>query len=118
MKQEILELSEKLLKSNELFLKIYIEGREQGTTHDFQEEIKPYANEIKILNEKWSEKTKSWLNKNDFKHLHVKQIDTTSAHIDQLSIQCFFPETSRTRFLNAQRTVEFFLLELIKELKK
>lgn len=118
MIEEIQELSEKLLNYNQVFLKTYLEGRENGITHDFQEVIKPFVHEVKHINEEWNEKTKKWLTKKDFKHLHVKQIDTTSDHIDQLSIQCFFPETSRSRFLNANRTVEYFLIELLNELKK
>jgi hypothetical protein len=118
MNEEILQLSEKLLHFNETFLKTYIESREKGSTHDFQEDIKPFVNDVKKINLDWNKKTKEWLAKKDFKHLHMRQIDTTSDHIDQISIQCFFPETSRSRFLNAQRTVEYFLLELIKELKK
>lgn len=118
IKLEVLNLSEKLLQYNRIFLKTYLEGREKGITHDFQEVVKPFVHEVKQLNEEWKEKTKNWLSREDFKHLHLQQVETTSDHIDQLSIQSFFPESSRSRFLNANRTVEFFLLELLKELKK
>jgi hypothetical protein len=118
MNDDILMLSEKLLKINRRLLNIYLETREKGINHDFQEVIKPFANEVKEVNEEWNVKTKKWLGEKNFKHLHVKQADTTTDHLNQISIQAFFSETSRSRFLNANRTVEYFLLELIKELEK
>lgn len=118
MSAEILVLTKKLLNYNHLFMKYYEEARENGTSHDFHEVIKPFANEVKKVSQEWGILLKNWLVKNPQKHLHLKQIDTTLDHIDQLSIQAFFPKTSRSRFLNANRTVEFFLLEILKELEK
>ncbi|MEC1521453.1 DUF1798 family protein [Neobacillus niacini] len=118
MRAEILVLTKKLLNYNHLFMKYYQEARENGTSHDFHEVIKPFANEVKKVSQEWATLLKNWLVKNPQKHLHLKQIDTTLDHIDQLSIQAFFPKTSRSRFLNANRTVEFFLLEILKELEK
>ncbi len=118
MSEEVLRLTEKLLEYNHLFLKYYQEGREGGVTHDFDVVIKPFADEVKIINDAWKIAMKNWLPKINHKHLHLKQIDTTSEHIDQLSIQSFFPKTSKTRFLNAHRTVEYFLEEILKESKK
>jgi hypothetical protein len=118
MSEEILQLTKKLQNYNHLFMKYYEEAREKGITHDFHEVIKPFANEVKGVMDEWSTLMKNWLQNNPQKHLHFKQIDTTSEHIEQLSIQAFFPKTSRSRFLNANRTVEYFLLEIIKELEK
>jgi len=117
MSDEILELTEKLLHYNELFLKNYRKGRETGITHDFYNEIKPFADEVKEINDKWNRAMKKWLPTANTLHLHLTQIDTTSAHIDQISVQSFFPETSKSRFLNMQRSVEFVLAEVIKEVK-
>ncbi|MFS0776343.1 DUF1798 family protein [Neobacillus sp. 3P2-tot-E-2] len=118
MSEEILELTKRLLNYNHSFMNYYEEAREKGTIHDFHEVIKPFANEVKKVAQEWAVLMKSWLVINPQKHLHLKQIDTTLDHIDQLSIQAFFPKTSRSRFLNANRTVEFFLLEIVKELEK
>ncbi|MGG3469610.1 YppE family protein [Neobacillus pocheonensis] len=114
MSVEIMDLTEKLLQYNRLFLKYYREGREQGIKYDFHETIKPFANEVKEVNENWKEVMKDWLKKASIKHIHLKQIETTSEHIEKLSIQCFFPESSKTRFLNTNRTVEYFLTEILK----
>ena len=118
MSEEILDLTKKLLNYNHLFIKYYEEAREKGTSPDFHEVIKPFADEVKLVAKEWGAFLKSWLVNNPQKHLHLKQIDTTLDHIDQLSIQAFFPKTSRSRFLNTNRTVEFFLLKIVKELEK
>ncbi|MCM3724365.1 YppE family protein [Neobacillus cucumis] len=118
MSEEILDLTEKLLHYNELFLKNYREGRETGVTQDFHGVIKPFADEVKAMNDKWNKAMKIWLSTANTQYLHLKQIDTTSAHIDQLSVQSFFPETSKSRFLNTHRAIEFILSEVEKEVKK
>jgi hypothetical protein len=117
MSEEIIPLTEKLLYYNGLFMKNYQEGRETGIKYDFYEVVKPFANEVKDINDQWKRAMKKWLSETDYKHLHLKQVDTTAEHIEQLSIQSFFPETSKTRFLNANRTVEYFLLEILKVVK-
>ncbi|EKN69565.1 hypothetical protein BABA_09071 [Neobacillus bataviensis LMG 21833] len=118
MSEEILYLTEKLLEYNRLFLKYYQEGREKGITHDFEDVIKPFANEVSVINDQWKKVMNEWLSRSNHKYLHLKQIDTTSEHIEQLSIQAFFSKTSKSRFLNSQRTVEYFLLEVVKEIKQ
>ncbi|WP_180960287.1 YppE family protein [Neobacillus cucumis] len=118
MSEEILQLTEKLLQYNELFLKNYQAGRETGITHDFNEVIKPFVDEVKEINDQWNRAIKEWLPKVDTQYLHLKQIDTTSSHIEQLSVQSFFPETSKSRFLNFHRAVEYVLSEVVRELRK
>lgn len=118
MSEEILQLTKKLLSYNTLFMEYFKEARENGTTHDFHEVIKPFANNVNTTANEWAALMKNWLAKSPKKHLHPKQIDTTLEHIEQLSIQAFFPKTSKSRFLNANRTVEYFLLEILKELEK
>lgn len=117
MSDEISRLTEKLLQYNQLFLKYYQEGRDKGIKYDFHDVIKPFADEVKGINDQWKKEMGDWLEKSSHKHIHMKQIQTTSEHIEQLSIQSFFPETSLKRFLNTNRTIEFFLMELLKAIK-
>ncbi|WML40335.1 DUF1798 family protein [Neobacillus sp. OS1-2] len=118
MAEEILNLTEKLLQYNHLFIKYYQDGRETGITHDFENVIKPFVDEVSVITNQWKNAMKMWLSGSNHKHLHLKQIETTAEHIEQLSVQAFFPKTSKSRFLNSGRTVEYFLLEVIKEVKQ
>lgn len=118
MEEEIINLTEKLLKYNEKFRSIYQEAREQEIKQDFLNVIKPFSEEVKRVNMLWKEKMTDWLAKHFRKTLHLHQVKSTSEHIEQMSIQAFFPETSKSRFINANRTVEYFLLEILKEMRR
>ncbi|MDF2857211.1 MAG: hypothetical protein K0Q87_3062 [Neobacillus sp.] len=118
MNDDITHLTKKLLEFNRQCLKYYEKARETGISEDFNDVVKPFANEVKLTIAKWSIEMQKWLKQSPQKHIHIKQIVTTSDHLEQISIQAFFPNTSRKRFLNANRTVEFFLLEIVKELEE
>jgi hypothetical protein len=118
MTEEIAHITKKLLDFNRLCLEYYEKARETGVSEDFNNVVKPFANEVKLTTAKWSVEMQKWLKQSPQKHIHMKQIETTSDHLEQISIQAFFPKTSRTRFINANRTVEFFLLEIINELEE
>lgn len=117
MNEQLIELTEQLLKYNQDFLTLYTEGRETNEQKDFFEYVKPFADEVAKVNKEWTTRLRVWLDENKQNHLYPHQVDSISEHIERLSIQAFYPETSKTRFLNAQRTVEYFLKELGEELK-
>lgn len=112
------ELTERLFTYNREFLKLYQEARDSREKKDFNLVIKPFVNEVKLVNDEWKASMKNWLSDYSPKHIHLKQIDSISEQIEQISVQAFFPETSKTRFLNVQKTIEFFLGEVLKELEK
>lgn len=118
MSKEIIQITETLLQHNRLFLEYYQEARETGTTKDFHVIIKPFADEVKAVTDQWKGIMKKWLAETSPKHIHLKQIDTTAEHMEQLAIQCFFSNTSKKRFLDTNRTVEYFLQEILKEVGK
>lgn len=118
MVKQITLLTEQLFEYNCLFLKLYKETREKQEQKDFYTIVKPFADEVKIVNDNWSKYLKEWLKGNSKQHLHIQQVDSIYEHIERLSIQAFYPKTSKSKFLNSQRTVDYFLSELLIELKK
>ncbi len=118
MQEELIQLTKQLFDYNQRFLTYYHEVRETGEQKPFFEFVKPFADEVAKVNGDWKTLMKVWLNENETSHLHLHQLESVSEHIERLSIQAFFPETSRSRFLNAQRTVEYFLTETISQMKK
>ncbi|OIK17090.1 hypothetical protein BIV60_00765 [Bacillus sp. MUM 116] len=118
MKEQLSKLTLKLLHYNQICLNHYQNVRETGIKQDFYQVIKPFADEVKAASGEWKKLTKNWLRENERKHIHEKQIDLTAEHLSDLSIQAFFPETSRTRLTNTNRTVEYFLTAIVKELGK
>jgi hypothetical protein len=90
--------------------------RKEQKAKDFYQTVKPFADEVKPVNDAWKIDMTLWLKENSPKRLNINQVNSTSDQIEQLSVQAFFPETSKSRFLNTQRTIEFFLTEVLLEL--
>ncbi|WP_042355303.1 DUF1798 family protein [Bacillus rubiinfantis] len=112
---KIVELTRELLDYNCLFLEYFQEVRSSGVKHEFHQKIKPFVDSVDAVVQDWEIVMKRWLLENQSKYIHVRQVDTTVDHIEKLAIQCFFPETSKSKFLNSQKTVEFFLKEVLNE---
>ncbi|MCD4840372.1 YppE family protein [Neobacillus sedimentimangrovi] len=118
MQEELYNKTEKLIMYHKIYMENFHEVKETGDKKDFYEIIKPFVDEVKAVNDEWNMLMKKWLSEASPKTIHLKQIDTISSYIEQLSIQSFFSETSKKRFLDMYRTVEYFLLEVKKELQK
>lgn len=118
MNEEIVQLTEELLNYNRLFLHYFEEARLQTERKDFYQVVKPFADEVKKVMDDWSMYLLKWLKTSNSKHLNINQVTSTCGLIEQLSVQAFYPETSKSRFLNSQRAIEYFLSEVVKEVKK
>lgn len=118
MQEQLIQLTEQLADFNQRFLNYYNEAREKREQKPFYEFVKPFATEVAKVNECWNSLLKAWLRENQANHLNQHQADSVSEHIERLSIQAFYPETSRSRFLNAHRTVDYFLNEVLNHIKK
>ncbi|RTR30534.1 DUF1798 family protein [Robertmurraya yapensis] len=114
----LLTLTKKLLDYMEFISNKYDEVKISGVRGDFFTEVKPFADEVKEINDKWSELASSWIASNRPKNLHVKQIESSTEQIEMLSVQAFYPETSKTRFINYVQSVRFILTTLIVQLEK
>lgn len=84
-------------------------SKERG---DFFTEVKPFADAVKEVNDEWQLLARTWIKENMPKHLHEKQIESTYEQIEMLSVQAFYPDTSRTRFINTLQSVRFILNSL------
>ncbi|WP_042457748.1 DUF1798 family protein [Neobacillus dielmonensis] len=116
MEEQLLNLTEELLTYNQLCLKYFQEVRETQKEQDFYQVVKPFADKVKSVKDEWQVMMKDWVEKKSPKHIHRNQIETISDHIERNSIQAFFPGTSKALFLNANRTIKYFLEEVIKEI--
>lgn len=118
MTEEIIQLSERLLKYNHLFYSNYLAAREENIRNDFENIVKPFADEVKVVNDKWSRILKIWIDENKPINFNKRQVESIHEQIERHSIHCFFAETSRKRFLDTHKTIEYFLTGIMKELKK
>jgi hypothetical protein len=118
LKNDILELSKKLLEEVETAHKRFQHSKEAGVRGDFHSEVKPFADKVKVAADAWRESAGRWVRENRPKNLHANQIETAADYLEVISVQAFFPETSKKRFLDQIQSVEFILNSMIISLEK
>ncbi|MEH7441657.1 YppE family protein [Bacillus sp. JJ1122] len=116
--QQLIELSKKMIDYSESALRRYEFSKQEGTRGDFHTEVKPFADEVKETAILWKEAATNWVIEHKPKNLHSNQIETAADYIEVISVQAFFPETSRKRFLDQIQSVEFILHSLILAVEK
>ncbi|MDQ0271038.1 YppE family protein [Cytobacillus purgationiresistens] len=96
----------------------YAQGRESGEKGDFYSEVKPFADKVKEDNDKWLILATEWVNCHHPKNLHSQQIVSAFEQIETLSVQAFFPETSKTRFINQLNSAKYILNVLLSSMEQ
>lgn len=117
-KDHLYSLTQQQLNYTDHFLKTFEKVKLSKVKGDFFSEVKPFADEVKEVNERWRHLAITWIKETRPKHLHEKQIESTYEQIELLSIQAFYPDTSRTRFINYLQSVRFILKSLIDYLEE
>jgi hypothetical protein len=107
------QLTKELLACTEEAAVHYRQARERGTKPDFYAEVKPFADHAKHLLDNWLPAAAGWIIDNRPKNLHENQIASAAEHIELITVQCFFPETSRTRFINYYNSTKYVLNVLL-----
>jgi hypothetical protein len=114
----LIELSEKLREKLEFAHRRFQFSKQEGVRGDFDGDVKPFADDVKVTADSWRDSASVWVKQNKPKNLHVDQIETAANYLEVISIQAFFPETSKKRFLDQIQSVEFILKSLISALKQ
>ncbi|RDU36384.1 hypothetical protein DRW41_12665 [Neobacillus piezotolerans] len=117
MTETLQSLTAKLIEYNRKFVEIYEKTRENNTDGDFFHEVKPFADEVKAINDQWKAEA---ARQSDFlmrEGIGQRQLETAGEHIEKLSIQAYFVKTSRYTFINSSRTVEYTLQSLMSKLE-
>lgn len=116
-KERFIFLTEKLIESAQYLLDTFYKVKETGKGLDFYEVVRPYANEVKLLNDEWIILARIWVQETKPLYLHVHQINSASDHLEIISIQAFYPETSKKRFLDSAKSVQYILQVIYDVLK-
>ncbi|MBS4190995.1 YppE family protein [Bacillus sp. FJAT-49705] len=110
---ELTALTRQLLKRINKMTEMYSMVRETGKSGDFYEEVKPFADEVKLINDKWKNEAIKWVIATRPKNLYPQQIESTHEHLETISVQAFFPETSRSRFKNLVASSNYVLNQML-----
>ncbi|WNS73993.1 YppE family protein [Bacillus sp. DTU_2020_1000418_1_SI_GHA_SEK_038] len=115
---ELSNLSNQLLNYIFFLSERYDKARELQKSGDFYKEVKPFADEVKITNDEWKKKAVQWIKLNRPKNLFVQQIESTYENIEAISVQAFYPETSKSRFTNLIVSSQYVLDRLLQTVKE
>ncbi len=112
------ELNERLYKYSKEIEDTFLSVKSSGEKGDFFSQVKPFAEEVKEVVDHWKEEAASWIERNRPKNLHVSQIESAAEQLEMISVQAFFPETSRTRFINYLQSVRYVITVLQANINK
>jgi hypothetical protein len=116
--EQLKHVTAELLASVDQMMNEYKERRGTKEKGDFYNEVKPFADRVKNVNDQWKELCLEWIKAERPKHLHFPQIMNTYDNIEMLSVHCFFPESSYNRFVSHHQSVHYVLQTLIDELNE
>lgn len=118
MEKELARRTEILLTDVEKALRRFETVKSTGVKGDFYSEVKPFADEIKQKAKEWEDEAIIWLEKHPQRHLHPQQIRSTAENLEMVSVQAFFPESSRKRFLGFIQSIQYVLNDLLQAMDK
>ena len=113
MKDDFFQKTNKLIEIVKNAENIYRDARENDTHADFQTVIKPFADHVKQLVDDWLVDAEQWVAVNRPKYISAMQIKNTHNNVLQVSVHCYFPESSKSRFIK-HCNAALFVLEQIR----
>ncbi|MHC0035763.1 YppE family protein [Pseudoneobacillus sp. C159] len=109
MNVQLKETTMELIRILEFVREQFETVKTSGKEGDFYSEVKPFAERVKLLLDQWSSLAVNYIQLEKPTYLNENQLHTTYDHIEKISIQCFYPKTSRKIFLNSLRSAQFVL---------
>ncbi|MGG7617979.1 YppE family protein [Robertmurraya sp. GLU-23] len=106
------QLNERLYGYTKEIEDTFLSVKMSGEKGDFFTQVKPFADEVKEVVDHWRKESVAWIGENRPKNLHIAQIESAAEQMEMISVQAFFPETSRTRFINYLQSVRYVLTVL------
>jgi hypothetical protein len=113
MNAKLKSITTELLQLLEYIKVKYETVKENGKEGDFFLEVRPFAERVKQLLDQWHSLAIHYIQLEQPLYLNESQLITTYDHIEKLSIQCFYPKTSRKLFLNSTRSAQFVLESIL-----
>ncbi|WP_018922298.1 YppE family protein [Salsuginibacillus kocurii] len=90
-------------------LDIFQRTRDLEEPPDFYEHIKPFADDMLALSDRWQEEAEQWIDKEKPVYMHKQLIWDTHENLQILSMQAFHPKTKEKRFREMIQAVDYVL---------
>lgn len=108
----IYESTCKLIQEVEQAINRYKTMRESLREPDFFGEVKPKVDESMQYVNQWEKLTLDFIKENNPKYFHPMQVHNVVEAIEQLIVQSFYYKTSKKRFFNSARSLDYSLKKL------
>lgn len=92
--------------------------REQNLIPHFFDEVKPQADYMNDLLQKWQQSANEWIKKHHPKYIHSQQITSVVEAMNQLVVQSFYKETSKKRFIQSVHATSYTLHTFLRYLEE
>jgi hypothetical protein len=113
MQEELKEKTELLLSYVQVGKEQYETRKSSGQEGDFFQEVKPFADKVKNAYEDWYKLASKWVLEERPTFINDKQLQNTCEHLENISIQSFFPKASKKRYISAVQSAEFVLESIL-----
>ncbi|MET0785698.1 MAG: DUF1798 family protein [Paenisporosarcina sp.] len=87
-----------IYQESQLCLARHLQMREDDSTPDFFETVKPHADHWHLFLIQWREESRLWIEQNRPKYIRIQQIDAAIEAFNQYLVQSFYKETGKKRF--------------------
>lgn len=114
----LIEQTKKLLNECEASTNRFFKMRELDASPHFFEEVKPYADEIQSFLINWQRQMNDWIVQQKPKYLRSEQVNNVVDAMNQFVVQSFYKETSKKRFTDSIRSVEYTLKVVLRNLEE
>jgi hypothetical protein len=109
MDRRLEELTNNLLSYLEKGKEQFEKSKSSGIEGDFFLDVKPFADLVKSTLDEWLVMAIKWVLAEKPSFINEKQLETTYDHIEKISIQSFYPKTSRKLYLSSFQSAQFVL---------
>lgn len=111
---KLLEMTTRLVAAGEQAVTRFYTMREEDRAPDFYQEVKPFADDMRVYLSSWQSLANEFIEKKRPKYMHIIQIQNAVDAMEQFFVQSFYKETSKKRFLQSIQSVKYTLETLIR----
>lgn len=116
-KEQITLLTEQLLiEVEECYLR-FNKTKKKTIQYDFFKQVKPYCDHINNILKVWEKEVIQWIKEERPKYLVTMQIKSIVEHIEHISLQSFYGDSSKKRMKDRKESVIFILNNILHSLK-
>ena len=107
-----------LIQECESSMNRFYQMREENRAPHFFDEVKPHADSMHVLLDKWQQSANEWIQNHRTKYMHSQQINACVDSMKQFIVQSFYKETSKKRFIQSVQSALYTLNTFLRYLQE